>query len=302
MKSRFNSLLLVVTAVCACYALSSLAAAQDAPTPPTPPAAPSAMPQVPAVPEAVPFTQAPAAPAAPAMPPMAAMPAFPAAPPAPPEPASPSDWNDEHSVSISDGRHQPASDCSDLHIRFDDRDAVMKSEERTLTKAEAPSLRVRPHTNGGVQVQGWDKDVYSVTACKAAANYDGDAERILSQIKLSIQDGQVSTSGPSDERDWTVYASHSRAEGRGDRPGNRQWPAFSLQRGRQIDRSCHQRPHHSPRFLRRCRCSGLERSYHYYRRQRQPAHPHAERSDLHQSGRKVLERFGPDRRRAEWSP
>ncbi|MGC1416053.1 MAG: hypothetical protein WA817_12270 [Candidatus Acidiferrum sp.] len=205
MKSRFNSLLLVATVVCACYALSSLAVAQDAPTPPTPPAAPSVMPQVPAVPEAVPFTQAPAEPAAPAMPPMAAMPPVPAVPPAPPEPASPSDWNDEHSMSISDGHRQPATDCSDLHIRFDDREAVMKSEERVLTKAEAPSLRVRPHTNGGVQVQGWDKDVYSVTACKAAANYDGDAGRILSQIKLFVQNGEISTSGPSDERDWTVY-------------------------------------------------------------------------------------------------
>jgi hypothetical protein len=92
-----------------------------------------------------------------------------------------------------------------LHIRFDDRDAVMKSEERTVTKAEAPTLHVHPHTNGGVQVQGWDKDVYSVTACKAAANYNGDAERILSQIKLSVQNGEVSTSGPTDEHDWTVY-------------------------------------------------------------------------------------------------
>jgi len=106
---------------------------------------------------------------------------------------------------MSDRHHQPAMDCSDLHIRFDDRDAVMKSEERTITKAEAPTLRVHPHTNGGVQVQGWDKDMYSATACKAASNSDGNAERILSQIKLSIQNGEVSTTGPDDEHDWTVY-------------------------------------------------------------------------------------------------
>ncbi|MGH9740857.1 MAG: hypothetical protein ACRD51_00750 [Candidatus Acidiferrum sp.] len=108
-------------------------------------------------------------------------------------------------MSISDGHREPASDCSDLHIRFDDRDAVMKSEEHTVTKADAPTLRVRPHTNGGVQVQGWDKEDYSVTACKAAANYKGDAEQILSQIKLSVQDGEISTTGPNDENDWTVY-------------------------------------------------------------------------------------------------
>jgi hypothetical protein len=36
-----------------------------------------------------------------------------------------------HSVSISDGHKQPATDCSDLRIRLDDRDAVVRSEERT---------------------------------------------------------------------------------------------------------------------------------------------------------------------------
>ena len=108
-----------------------------------------------------------------------------------------------HSVNISDGHRHPANDCSDLRIRFDDRDAVVRSEERTLTKAEAAVLQVRPHTNGGVQVVGWDNPTYSVTACKAAAS--GDAERILSQITMSIEGGRVSTKGPGDDDDWTVY-------------------------------------------------------------------------------------------------
>lgn len=202
MQLRSRIVLFFGTAtVCIC-ALSAMAGVQDAPTPPVPPAPPSVLPAVPAAPESALFTSALAAPPAPAMP---AMPPVPAVPPVPAAPASPPDWDHGRSMSISDGRHQPASDCSDLHIRFDDRDAAMKSEERTITKAEAPTLRVHPHTNGGVQVQGWNKDVYSVTACKAAANYDGDADRILSQIKLSVQNGEISTSGPSDERDWTVY-------------------------------------------------------------------------------------------------
>src|SRR5437016_4068680 len=66
-----------------------------------------------------------------------------------------------HSVNASWGHRQPAADCSDLRIRFDDQDAVVRSEERTLTKAEAPVLQVHPHTNGGVQVVGWDKENYS---------------------------------------------------------------------------------------------------------------------------------------------
>jgi DUF4097 and DUF4098 domain-containing protein YvlB len=108
-----------------------------------------------------------------------------------------------HSVSISDGYKQPVTDCSDLRIRFDERDAVVRSEERTLTKAEAPTLEIRPHANGGVQIVGWEKDTYSVTACKAASG--ADAERILSQISMSVEKGKISTKGPGDDDDWTVY-------------------------------------------------------------------------------------------------
>jgi DUF4097 and DUF4098 domain-containing protein YvlB len=108
-----------------------------------------------------------------------------------------------HPVSISDGHKQPVTDCSDLHIRFDERDAVVRSEERTLTKAEAPTLEIRPHANGGVQIVGWEKDTYSVTACKAASG--ADAERILSQISMSVEKGKISTKGPGDDDDWTVY-------------------------------------------------------------------------------------------------
>jgi hypothetical protein len=210
MKSRLRVLLLVVTAVFGFYAVAALAGAQDAPTPPTPPAplSVSPVPPVPPLPPSVPFyavvPTAPATPAAPAMPAMPAMPAVPAVPASPAELGWP-DWDHRHSMSISDGHHQPATDCSDLHVRFDDRDAVMESEERTVTKADAPALRVRPHKNGGVQVQGWDKDTYSVTSCKFASNEDGSAQRILAQMTLSVLNGEVSTNGPSDEGDWTIY-------------------------------------------------------------------------------------------------
>jgi DUF4097 and DUF4098 domain-containing protein YvlB len=90
-------------------------------------------------------------------------------------------------------------------MRFDDRDAVVRSEERTLSKSEAAVLQIHPHSNGGVQVVGWEKETYSVTACKAAAGSGEAAEKILSQITLSIENGRISTSGPGDEEDWTVY-------------------------------------------------------------------------------------------------
>jgi hypothetical protein len=113
-------------------------------------------------------------------------------------------WH-RHSVSINDGHKRPITDCSDLRIRFDDRDAVMRSEERTLTRSEAPVLRIQPHANGGVQVVGWDKGTYSVTACKAAAGSGDEAERTLSQVTMSIEKGRISTKGPADEDEWMIY-------------------------------------------------------------------------------------------------
>jgi len=44
---------------------------------------------------------------------------------------------------------------------------------------EAPTLRVHAETNGGVQLQGWDKDTYSITTCKAAAPPEGQAEMLF---------------------------------------------------------------------------------------------------------------------------
>ena len=163
--------------------------------PPAPQAIVSpAMPPAPA-PPAMPAV--PARPAAPAVPAMPAIPALPAAPAAP-------DWVKHgwnRSTHWGDGQ---AADCSDLHIRLDGERPTIQSEERTVSKAEAPVLRVREVENGGVQVQGWDKDAYSVTACKAAVG--GDAARLLSQIKLAVQGGEVSVSGPhGDREDWTVY-------------------------------------------------------------------------------------------------
>ena len=165
-----------------------------------------ARPAAPVMPEsvAVPAIPAwPAMPALPAMPVLPAAPAVPAQPAAPAAPAAPS-WENEHIWGSTHWGDGPAADCSDLHIRLDGERPTIESEERTVSKAEASVLRVHEVENGGVQVQGWDKDVYSVTACKAAVG--GDAARLLSQIKLAVQGGEVSVSGPHGDRgDWTVY-------------------------------------------------------------------------------------------------
>ena len=204
MKSFSRVCLLAVTVV---SGFCAKAGAQDAPTPPAPPSPPSSeslRPPMPATPPVPLYGATPATPAAPAMPVMPAMPRVPAVPAIPAEPDWP-DWDHRHSMSMSDGHREPAMDCSDLHVRFDDRDAVTESEERTITKADAPTLRVRPHKNGGVQIQGWEKDTYSVTSCKFASGEDGNARRILAQMMLSVKNGEVSTNGPSDDGEWAIY-------------------------------------------------------------------------------------------------
>jgi hypothetical protein len=152
---------------------------------------------------AVPEPASVAVPAIPAVPASPAMPAVPAVPAIPAEPGAPA-WRNAHFLGAAHWGDGPAADCSDLHIRMNDERPTIEAEERTVTKAEAGVLRVKEVENGGVQVQGWDKDVYSVTACKAAVG--GDAAGLLAQIKLAVQGGEVSVSGPHGARDeWTVF-------------------------------------------------------------------------------------------------
>ena len=111
----------------------------------------------------------------------------------------------EHTVEVSTAHDEwPAANCNDLHIEFDGRDAVMQSEEKTITKAEASTLRVQAESNGGVQVQGWDQNNYSVTLCKAARP-GSDAENVLSQIKLTFSNGELGISGPSSRHQWSAH-------------------------------------------------------------------------------------------------
>jgi hypothetical protein len=109
-----------------------------------------------------------------------------------------------HSVEVMSHNDAPVESCSDFHIRFDDREAVIRSEERTITKAEAPTLRVNAESNGGLQVQGWDQNTYAVTLCKAAKE-GSDAESLLAQIKLTFSNGELSVSGPSSHNHWTAH-------------------------------------------------------------------------------------------------
>ena len=109
-----------------------------------------------------------------------------------------------HPLDISYTQDSPTATCSDLHVRFNHHEAVMQTEERTITRSEAPTLRVLAESNGGIQVQGWDRDTYSVTLCKAAEAGSG-ADSLLSSIHLTFQNAELGVSGPSSHDRWSAH-------------------------------------------------------------------------------------------------
>jgi hypothetical protein len=107
-----------------------------------------------------------------------------------------------HSEMHSRNGNQPIASCSDLDVTFEKHRAIVQSEERIITRTEAPTLRIQAGSNGGLQIQGWDSDSYSVTLCKAA---DPDGEALLPQIHLSFQNGELGVTGPSSHDRWTAH-------------------------------------------------------------------------------------------------
>lgn len=117
--------------------------------------------------------------------------------------AAPHALSHRHPATIPSSEEVSAS-CAEQHFRFDHRDAVVRSEERIITKAEASTLHVTAHANGGVSVEGWDKDAYSATLCKAA-EAGPDADSVLSQVHLSFQDGMLRISAPASDGNWATH-------------------------------------------------------------------------------------------------
>jgi hypothetical protein len=118
--------------------------------------------------------------------------------------AAPSPRSHRQVSTVSMQDDGPVRECSDLHVRMDSHEAVMQSEQRTITRAEAANLRVRGSSNGGVQVEGGSSDSYAVTLCKFARP-GGGAESLLSQVHLSLENGELSVSGPHTGHDWTDF-------------------------------------------------------------------------------------------------
>lgn len=109
-----------------------------------------------------------------------------------------------HSVRASAHRDGMPAGCSDLKIQFENRAAVVESEERAISKSEASTLRVQAEFNGALQVEGWDGPGYSVTLCKAA-DPASHAEELLSRIHLTFQNAAIGVSGPGSREHWAAH-------------------------------------------------------------------------------------------------
>jgi DUF4097 and DUF4098 domain-containing protein YvlB len=119
--------------------------------------------------------------------------------------AAPRALSHRHPTNMSVNHGDPMASCSDLNISFDrNRRAMVQSEERTISKTAAPTLRIEAESNGGLQVEGWNNNDFSVTLCKAA-DPEGDAQNVLSQIHLTFQNGELGVTGPSSHDRWSAH-------------------------------------------------------------------------------------------------
>ena len=83
-----------------------------------------------------------------------------------------------------------------------------------MPRAQAERISARTR-NGGVLVVGWDRDVYSVKACKAASGSTmAEARGRLAAIALHVEQGAITVSEPPAGSSWVVhYIVHAPQDG-----------------------------------------------------------------------------------------
>src|SRR5215813_10350005 len=110
-----------------------------------------------------------------------------------------------HNTTISTDGEKMITDCGQIRIEIGDGETVRSQLVQTVPRSAVSTLQVRSSKNGGIHVQGWNGNDYSITACLAAgADTANDAKAILDQIKLSVRDGKVTAEGP-DTKDWLAF-------------------------------------------------------------------------------------------------
>jgi hypothetical protein len=109
-----------------------------------------------------------------------------------------------HSMNV--GHDGPVASCSELDWGFDDMEVAQAEQRMVLPLAQASHLSIQPPMNDGMQIQGWDRDEYSITACKAAGAATAEEARShADEIKISVVNGRVQFDGPSGSGPWSVF-------------------------------------------------------------------------------------------------
>lgn len=97
----------------------------------------------------------------------------------------------------------------------DDGWRVAHCEVRVTTVASAGTIGIDPGENGGVTVEGWERDSVEVHArIQTHGATDDEAARVASEIRIVTSGGRIGVEGPSTTRkkDWgvsfVVYVPH----------------------------------------------------------------------------------------------
>ena len=104
------------------------------------------------------------------------------------------------STNVSDDR--AVTNCGDIRLTYDRRPAITEEAEMILPSSQVSNLRLQ-NAKGGVYINGWDRNEYSVRTCKAVPDDDPNPTATLREITTTNTNGQFAVNGPSG-REWVA--------------------------------------------------------------------------------------------------
>src|SRR5262249_34628216 len=106
------------------------------------------------------------------------------------------------STSTETNDDRPITSCGDIRVTYNRRPALTAEAEMTLDSSQVANLRLE-NAKGGMYVNGWDRNEYSIRTCKAVPDDDPNAADTLGEITTTNTNGQLSVNGPSG-REWVA--------------------------------------------------------------------------------------------------
>jgi hypothetical protein len=107
--------------------------------------------------------------------------------------------------SITTGPDKELRDCSQVRLTVEDAEVLRAEQTKIIPQSANSPLRIQAPHNGGIFIQGWNRNEVAVKACLGAAGDNAaEAKALLDQLSLSVQDGRVTVEGPRGEP-WVGY-------------------------------------------------------------------------------------------------